>query len=610
MSLPSVSADRISAALVQFDNELRSDPTWENWENNQTHRFAIKKNDKLYPVKQIIAMATGVNVSSFSGGQEANGYLKSRGFEIASLRSASFDAVDPRLQDELRVALDRGFASGDLMPAPQVEEHIHRFKDRFGPEILRASDGEQLLKLMHGRQDAASRCLAYWLEFKNDEEFAGTNFGGIGGGSAMKFGVYQRQSDGAWMSGVGGQAQVLAAEDAIRIARQQRDELLAGDDVLRSMTEDDTSDGAYARLQSAMEAAAPELSRDGWSHKYWFLLHPNKLDDYHSPRFQRFHLLKLLQMPPDEVGILDASAPRFNCAGRFLAATRALDVPVSALTRVLVQRTGAFHRYWRVGTTAGDTSDSQWAVMRDGSFVSIGWRRHVQDLSAFIGQDRRETKDRIKEWLLPVYQNNPATAARKAAEILKFAEEMAENDLILACDGQQVLGIGRLAGAYSYDGTLEFPHRRPVEWLILEPWQMPTQEGLRTTVYELGRNAQNILEVERRIFNDGRALSIPATRSTATSLTALPALDPIAGRIDSILRRKGQVVLYGPPGTGKTYRAISVAKDLAARQVFRKLFSSLNESEVGQVTGPGGLVRICTFHPSYGYEDLEPASRI
>jgi hypothetical protein len=36
-------------------------------------------------VKQVIALATGAPVSSFSGGVEANGYLKERGFEIEPL---------------------------------------------------------------------------------------------------------------------------------------------------------------------------------------------------------------------------------------------------------------------------------------------------------------------------------------------------------------------------------------------------------------------------------------------------------------------------------------------------------------------------------------------
>ena len=151
----------------------------------------------------------------------------------------------------------------------------------------------------------------------------------------------------------------------IQIARQQRDELLAGDGILSDLIPSDYSDETYARVQSSMEVAATELSRDGWSHKYWFLIHPTKIDDYHSPRYQRFHLLKMLQMPPDQAGILDASAPQFVCAGRFIAASRALEVPVSILSRALNRRDGAFHRYWRVGTTEGDTGESQWSLMRD-----------------------------------------------------------------------------------------------------------------------------------------------------------------------------------------------------------------------------------------------------
>src|SRR6202040_2919040 len=99
--------------------------------------------------------------------------------------------------------------------------------------------------------------------------------------------------------------QVLSIEEAVNVARRQRDELLAGDAVLKEVYSNDTSDDAYAQLQAAMEKAAPELSGDGWAHKYWFLMNPDRLDDFHSPRWQRYHLIKLLQTPPDGAGILD-----------------------------------------------------------------------------------------------------------------------------------------------------------------------------------------------------------------------------------------------------------------------------------------------------------------
>ena len=93
---------------------------------------------------------------------------------------------------------------------------------------------------------------------------------------------------------------------------------------------------------------------------------------------------------------------------------------------------------------------------------------------------------------------------------------------------------------------------------------------------------------------------------------ALPPLDQFSARIEAILRRKGQVVLYGPPGTGKTYRALAVANELAARHAFQKSFADLTQPERMVVADGDGLVRVCTFHPGWGYEDfiegLRPAT--
>jgi 5-methylcytosine-specific restriction protein B len=443
--------------------------------------------------------------------------------------------LEPRLAAELKAKLDSGLASGDLMTPRLIAQQLALFRSRFGPDVLRSLDGEALLGQMHGRQDSGSRCLMYWLEFKNDEEFAGIRFGGIGGGSALKFGIYQRQSDNAWMTGSPQEQKILPLGEAIAVARQQRDELLGGIEVLEGMNAD-ASDEAYARIQVEMEKAAPKLSRDGWAHKYWFLINPDRLDDYHSPRYQRFHLFKLLQMPPDRVGILDTSAPRFVCAGRFIAAAHELGVPVTTLNRVLNQRDGAIHRYWRVGTTDGNSGESYWREMQDGNFVSIGWQEQVPDMSELIGQDKTTAKNQIRNWLMPAYEN-AGVASRKAGEIINFAQEIAEKDLVLACEGQNVLGVGRVRGPYEYEGSRSFPHKRPVEWLLREPWRMPDQEGPRTTVFELGRNAANLLELEGQLYSRGTKPPGPE-QCTRT----LPQLDAFTTRAESILRRKGQVV--------------------------------------------------------------------
>lgn len=523
------------------------------------------------------------------------GILGERGLMIEAKLEAAIKA-------ELKVALANGLASGELLGAEQAAQQTRLFQERFGPIALRQLDGDALLQAMHGRQ-LDTKCLVYWLEFKNDAEFSENKFGGIRGGTALKFGIYQRDSDGAWVAGWPKAPEILSLDAAIAIARKQRDELLAGANVLASLDGADCSDERYTRLQTEMERVAPQLSGDGWAHKYWFLIHPDRLDDYHSPRYQRFHLLKLLQLPPDGVGILDLGAPRFNCAGRFVAAARELQVPVSTLTRVLNQRDGALHRYWRIGTSEGTTGQSHWPEMRDGGFVSIGWSDRVPNLSEVVTKDWTAGKTTIRDWLAPMYPDTPGVASRKAGEILNFAKEISEKDLVLACDGQTVLGVGRVTGPYEYDKSLGFPHKRPVDWLLLAEWRLPESEGPRTTVYELGKSASNLLDLEERLYRQRlEPMPIQAQVVEKTISRPLPPLDPFSARIDSILRRKGQVVLYGPPGTGKTYRALAVANELAARHAYNKPFSELVPSEVGNVAD--SLVRLCTFHPGWGYEDF------
>jgi len=78
----------------------------------------------------------------------------------------------------------------------------------------------------------------------------------------------------------------------------------------------------------------------------------------------------------------------------------------------------------------------------------------------------------------------------------------------------------------------------------------------------------------------------------------------LPGRIQAVLERKSQVILYGPPGTGKTYWAEITARELAAHKRFGKAFSELSAEEQEVIFGQNGLVQLCSFHPSYGYEDF------
>ena len=502
----------------------------------------------------------------------------------------SEEMLDSRLKEKLLEAYARTQTAGELLPSRRLEECYSLFRNRFGPDALRQLDGEQLLDTMH---TYGKDSLVYWLEFKNDEEFPG-KFGSIAGGSALKFGIYRKRDTGIWMTGSSQKQEELSVSDAVEVARRHRDQLVAGSEIISKLSYR-AEDEEYASLQNEMDRCAPDISNSAWGHKYFSLLFPDKLDDYHGGEYQRFHLAKLLKRPPEGAG-------RYLAAGMFVRLARELEWPLNHLTSVLNQVNGRPYRSWRVGTSLGEAeSDTIWPTMRDNDCVAIGWPK-LGDLSEF--QHNRESKAQIAQLLTKHYDLSSNVAGRKAGEILNFACVMEEGAPVLAASGERILGLGRISGPYRFDPKThkDAPHQRNVEWKSTEEFRLPMQEGLQMTVYSLRKSFDNLIDLERRL------LDAPASPARGTSRPGHAVrLDGISGRVQSILERKGQVILYGPPGTGKTFWARRAGLDLAALGAFGQRFEELDANGRTRVEGNGaqrGLFRMCTFHPAYGYEDF------
>lgn len=510
----------------------------------------------------------------------------SRSSDVNLLSPAKLEAILQRyelLQDE-----------GKVKPTDELNRQYALFKQRFGPEVLRSLDGEALLTLMHDQGNRDS--LVYWLEFKNDEEFETKSFGSIAGGSALKFRIFRRKETGNWQAGGAklNRPEDISLNEAIGYAKSHRDQLLAGCELLEAMPQN-ASDDDYAELQDQMEEQAPDVSRLAWGHKYFSLLFPEKLDDYHLTDLQSFHLLKLLQMPPEGSG-------RYIGAGRYVAASNEAKLPMTHFTYTLNTLHGGLHHYWRVGTSEGDDGQSYWPMMLENSCVAIGWAK-LGDLSWV--KSRAESGKALKKSLEEHYPTDAATIGRWASQICQFVVDLSEGDIVLAANGMTILGIGQVTSGYQFSPESEFAHQRSVEWLDVSDWQMPeSREGLQSTFRKLGRYNTNLLAIEQRIQNSANRPEVVMEKATAKP----PArLSGIQGRIQSVLDRKGQVILYGPPGTGKTFWAEKTAFELAAMSSFGKRFEALGESEKAEVVGNDdapGLVRLCCFHPAYGYEDF------
>lgn len=94
MPLPKVDQKALEEALRQFDIHYRGLPEWAGWETKAPQRFGLRHNGLQYPPKKIISLATGVPVSSFSGGRQSNEYLRQRGFEVVALDEQGSGPLD------------------------------------------------------------------------------------------------------------------------------------------------------------------------------------------------------------------------------------------------------------------------------------------------------------------------------------------------------------------------------------------------------------------------------------------------------------------------------------------------------------------------------------
>lgn len=397
--------------------------------------------------------------------------------------------LDPIITQKIESAIDKLKAEGEWFTPEQLASFFENFRAKFGPDVLAELKGTALLHALHGSgstREFKKDSLAYWLEYKDDDEFP-RNFGIISGGSAYKFGLHI-DKNGQWRTGSSQKPQVVSEQEAVQIAQKQRDQFLRGCNLLDELPSNGT-DADYSELQKNLLEMAPDVCETAWGHKYFSLLYPDKLEDFHVEHYQRFNLIKLLQVPPDGRG-------RYLAAGRYVAIANELGLPINRLTTALCEMGCTPYRYWRVGTTVGETNESHWELMREGNYMSIGWR--IGDLTSFT--DGQQSKDHIKKLLKDqYYPDKPQVAGTKSTEIFQFISTISTGDLVIASEGERVRGVGKITGPYVYNEELDFPHCRPVEWLNLEEWKIPASKGLlRSTVREV-HDTHNLVEIERHI---------------------------------------------------------------------------------------------------------------
>jgi len=513
-----------------------------------------------------------------------------------------------KIRQELEATHAGALGAGELLPSDRAHAFRAHFRQLFGPERLQQLDGEALLERMHGTGNKES--LAYWLEFKDDDEFPTRKFGSMGGGSAAKFGLYRKRETGEWVAGAGKRLRVLSLAEAVARARQHRDQILQGVKAIEGLA-GRTDDAAYLQLQTQLNQVAPDLVDTAWGHKYFSLLFPDVLDNYHVRRYQTWNLLCLLQRPPDADG-------RFVCAGRFVTIAQSLGWSLFELTHTLNARNGPPSTHFLVEV----------ANLGPGGLESL----LAQAIIGFPGIEAGDlrSRDEEKHWKpdlrAKVTKAYPALEGRdldrKTTELGWLVYQTDPGSHVVVTRGREALAIGVTTGEYRFTPESALPHQQPVRWVWVGSFELPSGECAGGTYDEM-TVPENIIAVRRALLEPSPPPVIPAVpipppmpAPAPTGVTPpspppatvrrrpVPPFPGVRGQVQSILDRKGQAILYGPPGTGKTYWAERTACDLAAWEEHGKHFEELDEAARDAIRGPAGRVRLCTFHPAYGYEDF------
>jgi 5-methylcytosine-specific restriction enzyme B len=490
--------------------------------------------------------------------------------------------LDERIESALRANREEALDQGILLPDDKLATYYQTFRMRFGPDVLASWDGQALLDQMH---DTGPDGLVYWLEFKNDDEFPAI-FGSISGGSALKFGIYRRRETGEWMTGSPQNQIVLPVDKAIEVAKKHREQLIRGCEILDAFPEGAEPE-AYVNLQEQLAKVAPDIQDSAWVHKYFSLLYPNKLDDFHVERNQRYYLHKLLITHFDGKG-------RYVHTGYLMAAAHSLGFSSKHFASAMIGLWGEVNLYWRIMARYQKPYRDGWPEMRDSSTIAIGWKK-IGDLSEILkGSNIRK---RIEGEVTNVYPELDNMTAN-VREIYRLSYFLEEGDTVIVSHGTQALGIGKINGPYEYHAGSEFPHRRPVEWLSIDDWEIPVKEpGLRHVVGRV-RRSENLIATEQHMLAGKKEWPVELSKPIVSRLKGIP------HQIQRILDRKGQVLLYGPPGTGKTHWAEHTALALSALHNLNQNYDDLSNDEKERLRSPSGYTRMCTFHPAYSYEDF------
>ena len=377
--------------------------------------------------------------------------------------------------------------TGFEIPAKKDEiEYILRdFNTRFSPDILAALSDDELLNYLFYTVGENQDSLCCWLEMNKECRW---HFGSISGGSAYKFGLFQKQKTGEWTTGSPQKPQVLTEDEALELGRNIRDALVKAAEIVQNATLDSFAD--YEQLDATLWSEVGEpYCNWGWFHKYLAMVCPDKLSCFHSSDWQR-HILYALKIKPSD--------RYFTRSGQLAMIENYANWYYGEFKDVLFERFGGdIIQFVRIGTS--DETKNYAAEWNQKSVVGIGWR-NIGSLEEYVAGEGLD-KGAISEALKEKYGYAENVASRKAGELIRF-HKTDSSTVMVAMDGESLLAFVDEIGNYFYDATSEMANMKPGTWHrnFASGEQLPVKtEGKLTSCYSL-TDEENLMFLYERYY--------------------------------------------------------------------------------------------------------------
>lgn len=480
----------------------------------------------------------------------------------------------------------------------EIADFLHQFREKFSPMALSKLTDHNIRQELFYTSEQTNDSLCYWLEFNT---FSRKEFGGIAGGSAYKFGLFQRKEDGVWISGSPINTLELTEEESLQKAYSIRDKLIKGAEIIKGRTFDSVED--YRNLEKKLKEEIGDFYTYVWVLKYFLLLYPESFTGFYWEGWQR-HVLYALGIKPESSFLVRN--------GQIALVMKKTGLSAPHFGAAIYDKFGDVIQFVRIGTSDGD-GNNYFDELIQNSECGIGWADigSLEEYDTGSSLNKLAITEKLQELYYP---NDKRMASRKTGEISTFYLTN-KNTVFVAMDGESLLALGDKIGDYRYDNSSPFAHRKYVNWHICfkQADKLPNKsEGLLTTCKQLSDDDNAIFLYHKYYFGledtGDNSSSFASTygigHDEKTQKTCLEiSREPRKNKIHPL-----NFIIYGAPGTGKTYSTAEYAlaiienrdvgdirKTVSERKAVMKKYNSLVNK---------GQIVFTTFHQSYGYEEF------